>query len=115
MQKPELELHKPFGPWRQLNALASSGIWEQILAQDPSAGHSTALQRFDPGAETGSGVITHPYWEEILILSGAITDTTLQETFTSGMYACRPPGMPHGPYRSDAGCQMIVFVTQRAT
>ncbi|MED5569770.1 MAG: cupin, partial [Chloroflexota bacterium] len=21
-----------------------------------------------------------------------------------GMYACRPPGMPHGPYLSPIGC-----------
>lgn len=110
MQKPELELHEPSAPWRKLNAPAHSGIWEQILARDPSTGNSTALQRYDPGAETNSGVITHHYWEEILILSGDITDLTIQTTFTSGMYACRPPGMLHGPYRSNSGCQVIVFV-----
>ncbi len=21
-----------------------------------------------------------------------------------GMYACRPPGMKHGPYRTETGC-----------
>ena len=25
------------------------------------------------------------------------------QTFTAGMYACRPPGMRHGPYRVPDG------------
>ncbi len=26
------------------------------------------------------------------------------QTFGAGMYACRPPGMPHGPWHSPDGC-----------
>jgi hypothetical protein len=38
------------------------------------------------------------------IVEGSITDLRLNETFTAGMYACRPPGMAHGPWRSEDGC-----------
>ena len=29
------------------------------------------------------------------------------KTFTAGMYACRPPGMVHGPYRVPRGCTTL--------
>ena len=38
------------------------------------------------------------------ILEGDLTDLRLGETFTAGMYACRPPGMEHGPWTTEAGC-----------
>jgi hypothetical protein len=28
----------------------------------------------------------------------------LKQTFRAGEYACRPPGMRHGPWRSPEGC-----------
>jgi hypothetical protein len=31
-------------------------------------------------------------------------DIPLQQKFSAGMYACRPPGMKHGPWRSEEGC-----------
>ena len=36
-------------------------------------------------------------------------DLVLARTFSKGMYACRPPGMPHGPWRSETGCTTIEF------
>lgn len=110
MLKPKLELHEPLGAWIKTNGSATRGIWEQVLAADQATGDSTLLQRYDPGAETGRAVIVHGYWEEVMILSGELTDITLGKTFTSGMYACRPPGMPHGPYRSTPGCHFLVFI-----
>jgi hypothetical protein len=109
MQKPELEFHQPAGPWKRVDGDLSRGIWEQLLAHDPSTDELTSIQRYDPGAATNGSLIHHDYWEEIFILSGGITDLTLKATFTAGMYACRPPGMPHGPYRSNDGCQILVF------
>jgi hypothetical protein len=41
------------------------------------------------------------------ILEGDFTDLTLGETFGPGMYACRPPGMLHGPWRTDAGALIL--------
>ena len=110
MQKPELELHEPSAPWKQVDPHESAGIWEQTLSCDPSGRYRTMLQRYEPNGATNGGKFTHNYWEEILIISGEITDQTLGTTFTSGMYACRPPGMPHGPYHSTTGCQMIIFI-----
>lgn len=85
---------------------AVPGLTERVLASDASAeGVATRMLRFAPGTDTSvAGVLRHSFWEEVYILEGAIHDLTLDETFTAGMYACRPPGMPHGPWRSDEGC-----------
>ena len=111
MRKPELEFHEPLADWQKINGAAGPGIWEQRLSADPLSGDSTLLQRYEPGADTmAGGVIVHDYWEEVMILSGDLTDVTLGRTFTAGMYACRPPGMRHGPYSSGSGCRMLVIV-----
>lgn len=63
------------------------------------------MLRFEPGTDTtGNGVQTHDFWEEVYILEGSFVDLHLGQRFTAGMYACRPPGMRHGPWRSDEGC-----------
>ena len=36
-----------------------------------------------------------------------MVDLSLDRTFAAGDYACRPPGMVHGPWRTDAGCEML--------
>lgn len=80
-------------------------LTESILATDPETGIASSLMRFAPGTDTSpNGVQAHDFWEEVYIVEGSITDLRLNETFTAGMYACRPPGMPHGPWRSDGGC-----------
>ena len=33
-----------------------------------------------------------------------LIDMAKKETYTEGMYACRPPGMKHGPYQVPVGC-----------
>ena len=77
------------------------GLYERITATDAETGVATRLLRFDPGTDTSAaGPQVHAFWEEVYILEGSFTDLTLGETFTAGMYACRPPGMPHGPWRS---------------
>jgi hypothetical protein len=81
------------------------GLEERILARDPHSGVATRILRFHPGADTSlNGVLTHDFWEEIYILEGSIYDLTLKQNFTAGMYACRPPGMKHGPWKSPEGC-----------
>ena len=81
------------------------GLHERILARDPKSGVATRILRFSPGADTSpNGVLTHEFWEEVYILEGAIFDITLGRNFTAGMYACRPPGMKHGPWTSPEGC-----------
>ncbi|GAA3728250.1 hypothetical protein GCM10022225_07040 [Plantactinospora mayteni] len=80
-------------------------LTERILAVDPDGGVATRMLRFAPGTDTTpNGVLRHEFWEEVFVVAGSITDLSLGETFTAGMYACRPPGMAHGPWRSADGC-----------
>ena len=107
MPKPELEFHQPGGAW-QPAGLGVPGIWAQPLATDPETGDYTGLLRYEPGVDTtANGTRAHDYWEEVYLLEGDLTDLRLGQTFTAGMYACRPPGMPHGPWRSDGGVLML--------
>jgi len=85
------------------------GIEEKILSRDPETGDLTRLLRFAAGVET-TDTIRHDFWEEVFIVAGSLTDLGLQRTFNAGMYACRPPGMPHGPYRSTSGA--LLFETR---
>lgn len=84
----------------------AEGLHERILVSDPAAPAAvTRLLRFDPGCDTTpNGVQVHDFTEEVYIVSGSFTDLTLDQTFAAGTYASRPPGMRHGPWRSDEGC-----------
>ncbi|CAM5501729.1 cupin domain-containing protein [Streptomyces chartreusis] len=109
MSKPELEFHLPAGPWR-IPASAGPGVEERVLADDPEGGSRTALVRWAPGTDTSAdGVSRHDFWEEVYLVEGAMHDLTLDRTFVAGMYACRPPGMPHGPWTSRDGVTMLVI------
>jgi ChrR Cupin-like domain len=82
-----------------------AGLTERILAADADAGVATRILRFEPGTDTSpNGVQRHDFWEEVFILDGSITDLMLDRTFVAGTYACRPPGMNHGPWISPDGC-----------
>jgi hypothetical protein len=59
-------------------------------------GHTTSFSAFDP-----KQVFVHDFWEEVYIVEGSHWDG--DRHFKKGMYACRPPGMKHGPYRTDEG------------
>ncbi|MER5405761.1 cupin domain-containing protein [Streptomyces sp. NPDC002769] len=114
MSKPELEFHRPDGLW-STPAGAAPGIREQVLAEDSATGARTALVRWEPGTDTSAqGVSRHDFWEEVHLLEGALHDLTLGATFTAGMYACRPPGMPHGPWTSQEGVTMLVITYPEA-
>ena len=112
MPKPELEFFAPDHiPWRPVAGSATGGaggpgVEEKILALDPSSGDVTRLLRFAAGVETRE-TITHDFWEEVWILEGELVDLGKKQTFTAGMYACRPPGMVHGPYRVPRGCTTL--------
>ena len=105
MKKPELE----FFPVEQVAWTpvqpGVAGLTERLLASDEETGYATRMLRFEPGTDTTSlGEVVHPFWEEVYIISGDLHDLTLGQTFRDGMYACRPPGMRHGPWRSATGC-----------
>ncbi|MQA91549.1 MAG: cupin [Gemmatimonas sp.] len=105
MSKPELEFYPAVDvAWR--NVSGSDGqLKERILSADDETGVATRILFFSRGADTTPlGVQVHDFWEEVYILSGEMVDLTLDQAFTAGMYACRPPGMRHGPWRSPNGC-----------
>lgn len=108
MPKPEFEFFDPQAApgltWRCPDGDRTGQLREMILSHDPETGDYTRLLRFPAGADTTpNGTLTHDVWEEVWIVEGEITDTRLGETFTAGMYACRPPGMQHGPWTSQNG------------
>jgi hypothetical protein len=104
MSKPEREFFPVADVAFSVCAGADPKITERILARDPATGVATRMLRYAPGADsTPMGVQSHDFWEEVYILEGSFTDLTLGQTFTAGMYACRPPGMRHGPWRTAEG------------
>jgi len=105
MSKPELEFHDTAQvSWRAIDG-SGGQLEEKILSEDPASGTASRILRFAPGADTTPfGTQVHDFWEEVYILTGEIVDLELDESFTAGMYACRPPGMRHGPWRSPSGC-----------
>ena len=91
------------------------GIKQKILAgaldETNKRGSRSRLLRFDPGVYTTKPFV-HDYWEEVYLISGDLTvgnDENGQggERFMPHTYACRPPGAPHGPFRSDTGCLLF--------
>ena len=101
MPKPALE----FFPVSAVDWMAvSPGVWERVLARDGEM--LTRILRWDPGFASSEPAV-HDYVEEVYILSGAMHDLTLDRTFSAGEYACRPPGMVHGPWTSAEGCEML--------
>ena len=115
MPKPELEFFRPdHVPWTAVVGSATAGaggagIEEKVLSRDAATGDVTRLLRFAPGVRT-SDTIAHDFWEEVFIVEGSLEDLGLGRTFTAGMYACRPPGMRHGPYASPRGA--LLFETR---
>lgn len=80
------------------------GSYKMVLYEDDD-GRVTRFMLKDPGFEGNSvEVFCHDFYEEILILEGGLIDKNLGNAFTKGMYACRTPGMEHGPYDAPVGC-----------
>ena len=93
------------------------GIEQKVLSgrldEDKRCGIFTRLLRFKPGAYSTVSFV-HEYWEEVLLISGdlAVADPageSDEQSFQPFTYACRPPGVHHGPFRSDGGCMLVEF------
>jgi hypothetical protein len=105
MPKPEMEFFYPEEKFSWTPVEGVDGLREIVLARDEETGDYTRLLQFDPGTDTSPlGLQKHDFWEEVWIVTGAIHDLGMDKTFSAGMYACRPPGMPHGPWRSEDRC-----------
>jgi hypothetical protein len=113
--KPELEFFDPTSAdafaWTPVAGDVTGQLAEMILSGSHESGWVSRLLRFQPGCDTtANGTLTHDVWEEVWIVSGEIRDLRLGRTFTAGMYACRPPGMEHGPWTSVPGA--VTFETR---
>jgi hypothetical protein len=91
------------------------GIQQKILAgsldEHAHRGTRTRLLRFEPGVYTTQPFV-HEYWEEVFLISGDLSvgsDANGRggERFTPHTYACRPPGVFHGPFKSEEGCLLL--------
>jgi hypothetical protein len=91
------------------------GIKQQILAghldEKAKRGTRTRHLRFEPGVYTTSPFM-HDYWEEVYLVSGDLTVGNDAQgnggvSFGPNTYACRPPGTPHGPFKSEQGCLLL--------
>lgn len=84
---------------------AADGIEQKLLSGELDearrVGARTRLIRFRPGAFAATQFV-HDYWEEVYLIEGELV--VGDEIYRPASYACRPPGTPHGPFRSDTGC-----------
>ena len=90
-------------------------IEQQILAgsldEKNKTGFRTRHLRFKPGVYTTVPFV-HEYWEEVYLVSGDLivgndANGIGGQKFGPNTYACRPPGTPHGPFKSDTGCLLL--------
>jgi hypothetical protein len=91
------------------------GIQQKILAgsldERGRTGNRSRFLRFAPGVHTTKPFV-HDYWEEVLLISGDLIVGNDEngnggESFTPLTFACRPPGVPHGPFKSVGGCLLF--------
>ena len=92
-----------------------AGIQQKILASDIDEGGKTGsrsrLLRFGPGVYTTAPFV-HDHWEEVYLISGDLIVGNNEygdggESFEAPTYACRPPGVRHGPFKSAGGCMLF--------
>jgi hypothetical protein len=106
MPKPAVSFHQLAldGGWEPVPG-AAPGVEQKMLsgALDEGAhiGVRTRLIRFRPGAHVDKQFV-HDYWEEVYLIDGALDVDGV--VYRPPAYACRPPGTPHGPFKSETGC-----------
>lgn len=112
MAKTTLTYWNPFNPENQNQWKPVAGLEdiaeELTLSIDPETGEYTRLTRFKPGADTTPfGGKSHPYPEEIFMVSGRLYDQAFDQWLETGCYASRPPGEVHGPFKTEEGCVVL--------
>ncbi|MDH3232858.1 MAG: cupin domain-containing protein [Alphaproteobacteria bacterium] len=114
--KPHLEFHAldMEDGWETPEGYPS-GFKQKILAsdidEDGKKGSRSRLLKVEPGTYSTEPFV-HDHWEEVFLLEGDLivgNDAEGQggEKFVAKTYACRPPGVYHGPFKSDNGCVMF--------
>ncbi len=91
------------------------GFTQKILASDfdeiRKTGSRSRLLRIAPGAYSEKPFI-HDHWEEVFLMEGDLVVGNDEhghggEPFHAPTYACRPPGVYHGPFKSEKGCVLF--------
>jgi hypothetical protein len=108
MPKPEFEFTATSSVKFQPCDPPIEGLSEAVLARDTRNDSLTRILAFEPGTTTApNGPLIHDFWEEVFLFEGSFVDLRLNQTFSAGDWATRPPGMVHGPWRSDTGAKMF--------
>jgi hypothetical protein len=90
------------------------GMEQKVLTTDldeeGKTGSRTRFLRIKPGVYSTAPFI-HEHWEEVFLFEGDMIVGNDEnghggEKFQAPTYACRPPGVFHGPFKSDGGCIM---------
>ena len=90
------------------------GIKQKVLTsdldEDRKTGSRTRFLRIEPGCFSTEPFI-HDHWEEVYLFEGDLIVGNDQngdggKQFFAPTYACRPPGVFHGPFKSEKGCIM---------
>ena len=117
IDKPYLEFHAVDmeNGWTR-HPGGEPGVEIKILAGtlDPAArtGSQTRLLRMLPGTVTTQR-LDHDFWEEVFVMRGdyeaydPATGKAIVSFADGGGYACRPPGKPHGPFRTKNGALLF--------
>ena len=114
--KPHLEFFpvEMDGGWEKPPGY-KDGFWQKILASDldevNKRGSRSRLLRIDPGVYSDAPFV-HDHWEEVFLFQGdMIVGNDAQgnggEQFFAPTYAVRPPGVYHGPFKSEKGCVLF--------
>ncbi len=92
-----------------------TGIQQKILSgkldtANRRGGH-TRLLRFLPGTYSTEPFV-HDYWEEVFVISGDLIVGNDErgnggQPFYANTYCVRPPGVAHGPFKSETGCLLL--------
>ena len=92
-----------------------SGMKQKILSSDldeiNKTGSRTRLLKFDLGVFTTVPFV-HDHWEEVYLLEGDLivgndAEGNGGEQYVPPVYACRPPKVFHGPFKSENGCILL--------
>ena len=105
----------PPGRFALVAARFNSAIVDSLLAgaldEAGRRGNRTRLLRFAPGTYTTAPFV-HEYWEEVFLVSGDLivgndASGAGGEQYRGYTYAVRPPGVLHGPFKSEKGCLLL--------
>jgi hypothetical protein len=98
--------------WESPGANYPPGFAQKVLASDidetAKRGSRTRLLKIEPGAYSTEPFV-HDHWEEVFLVQGDLVvgndakgkGGQSSQAFT---YACRPPGVRHGPFTTKHGC-----------